>query len=144
MTEWLAYTVRALVALGIVLAALRALLRRERARLQRLPWKPKPTGRGRRDLARLLAASASSRYSRDRVQERLKLLAEDVAALDRNTAGPSCPEDPVLADYFAEDHVGFRGGSRPASSQSPDFLHRTEAVLDRLERRRHDAKGDLP
>lgn len=144
MTEWLTYAVRALVALGILLAAVRALLKRERARPPRLPWKAKPTGHGRRDLTRLLAGSASSAYSRDRVQERLKLLEEDLATLDRNPAGASRPEDPLLADYFAEDHVGFRGGSRPASSQAPDFLCRTEAVLDCLERRRHDSKGDLP
>lgn len=144
MTEWFAYAVRGLVTLGILLAAVRALLQRERARPPRRPWKPKPTGHGRRDLVRLLASSASSAYSRDRVQERLKLLAEDLATLDRNTACASRPEDPLLADYLAEDHVGFRGGSRPASSQAPDFLRRTEAALDRLERRRHDSKGDLP
>lgn len=144
MTEWLAYAVRTLVALGILLAAVRALLQRERAPVPRLPWKPKPTGHGRRDLVRLLAASTSSAYSRDRVQERLKVLAEDLASLDRNTAGASRPEDPLLIDYLAEDHVGFRGGSRSSSSRDPDFLRRTEAVLDRLERRRHDSKGDLP
>lgn len=144
MTEDLAYAVRALAALGLLLAAVRALLRRERTRPPRLPWRPKPTGQGRRDLARLLAVSISSAYSRDRVQERLKVLAEDLATLDRGTEDASRPEDPLLTDYLAEDHVGFRGGSRSSSSQDPGFLRRTEAVLDHLERRRHDSKGDSP
>ena len=144
MTDTLAHFLRALITLGILLAAARVMLLRERARPRRLLRKPRPTGQGRQDLARLLAASTSSTYSRDRVQERLRLVAEDLTALDRSTTEAPRLQEQWLIDYFAEDHVGFRGGAQRPPSQDPDFLRRTEAVLDQLEHHRPDAKGDRP
>jgi hypothetical protein len=146
MTEWLDQALCLLAAGGILLAGLLAFLRRGRRAAARTPRPVRPAGTGLAALARLLAAAPGSPYSRDRVQERLQLLADDLHALEGTLPPPPLrhvPEtDPVLAAYFAEDHAGLRGRAHRTPAQDPDFPARTEAVLERLERRRH--QGDAP
>jgi hypothetical protein len=150
MTDHLLFLLRAFMALGILLAAVRILLRRNKLPRRPFPQRAEPSGHGLPDLARLLAASAASTYSRDRVQERMSTLAADLHTLEQEDRPPRATKEPLdlqedlLAAYLAEDHVGFRGGRGRRSSQDPGFLHRTEAVLAQLEGHRQNSKGDQP
>jgi len=140
MRHWLTFYGCVLVSLWIVLSGLRALLHRRR----RPPGRALPAGTTRglgfRALSRLLAAAGGSPYSRDQIQGRLRLLAQDLEALD----GGAGPEDGVQAAYFAEDHVGFRDSGSRKRLRDPGFLPRTEVVLQRLEHRGTAPLGDPP
>lgn len=148
MTDTLLFLIRTFMALGIVFVGARILLSRVKHPRRRLIQRAEPSGHGPSDLVRLLVASASSTYARDRVQARLRTLAADVRTLtqdgmpSKEIMGSRDPQEQLLADYLSEDHVGFKGGHRHRSNLDPDFLHRTEMVLRQLERHRQDSKGD--
>jgi hypothetical protein len=143
MKNWLAFSLYTLTALWILMAGLRAGLR---PRPRRRNDRPEvPAGQGLRSLTRLLTATGSSTYARDRIQERLHILAEDLSALEGNTEvrrsprGWLQPTGGMLADYFAEDHVGLKGSTHGKHTLDPHFLQRTEDVMRYLEQ---DLQGD--
>jgi hypothetical protein len=149
MNDWLAFAASALIALWVLVAGTLALCRFRTRAPRRIDRPAVPAGQGLRALTGLLVATKSSTYARDRVQTRLRLLADDLFHLaGPTTPGASAevfrPQDDPLAGYFAEDHAGFKGSASRKHALDSDFLRRTEEVLCHLERHGNTLPGDPP
>lgn len=145
MKDWLDFMLCLGVAVWVLWAGGLALWRRRPRPPRETGRPPGPSGQGLRGAARLLDHTGTSTYARDQVQERLRILAEDLAALEGEHPGPDLlAREEDLAAFFAEDHVGFKGSAGRKLSLDPSFLQRTEAVVRRLEARAHERQGGTP
>lgn len=150
MTPWmepLPVLISWAIALMAVAAGIRGLLgMRNRISRRRSDGPARPSAQGPGAFARILgSADSGSAYARDQIQERLRTLAVDIAAMERGVedkASRKAVEQELLsgsgdlAAYLGEDHAGFAGHSRSQGNAKHDgFLGRTTPVLDQLKRR---------